>query len=116
MYKTTVTEIGELVEAFKEESLLILFGPKATPELKAISVIHTHEDPTEDVIQVGGKFRIGEKEYEIQEVGSAANANFTELGHISIYFREGENEVLPGAIIVSPNEWPDLHVGQAITF
>ncbi|WP_249686522.1 PTS glucitol/sorbitol transporter subunit IIA, partial [Enterococcus casseliflavus] len=35
MYKTTVTEIGELVEAFKEESLLILFGPKATPELRA---------------------------------------------------------------------------------
>ena len=28
MYKTTVTEIGELLEAFKEESLLILLGQK----------------------------------------------------------------------------------------
>lgn len=44
MYKTTITEIGDLVPDFQEERLLILFGPKATPELRSISVIHDHVD------------------------------------------------------------------------
>ncbi|EGP4765317.1 PTS glucitol/sorbitol transporter subunit IIA [Enterococcus faecium] len=116
MYKTTITEIGDLVPDFQEERLLILFGPKATPELRSISVIHDHVDVKKNVIVKGGKLTIAGKEYIIGEVGSAANANFNELGHVSIYFRDGENEVLPGAIIAKPNEWPDFKVGEEIIF
>lgn len=116
MYKTTITEIGDLVADFKEERLMILFGPQATPELRLISVIHDHEDEQKEVIVKGGKLTIAGKEYTITEVGSAANANFDELGHVSIYFRSGENEVLPGAIIVEPNEWPDFEAGDEICF
>ena len=39
MVKTKIVEIGSMVPAFEEERLIILFGPKATPELRDISVI-----------------------------------------------------------------------------
>lgn len=116
MYKTKIIEIGEIVQDFKEERLLILFGPKATPELRLISVIHDHDDNKKHVINENGKLIIGTSEYTITKVGSAANDNFDELGHVSIYFRDGENEVLPGAIVVKPNEWPDFRTGDQIVF
>ena len=56
------------------------------------------------------------KEYEIKEVGSEANHNFETLGHISIYFRTGENEVLPGAIVVEPQIFPEFAIGDTIRF
>jgi PTS system glucitol/sorbitol-specific IIA component len=60
------------------------------------------------------KLQLGEATYTIKKVGSAANQNFNELGHISIYFRDGENEILPGAILVEPGAYPKLTVGDII--
>ncbi|MDT2597540.1 PTS glucitol/sorbitol transporter subunit IIA [Enterococcus dongliensis] len=116
MVKTKITEIGSMVPAFEEERLIILFGPKATPELRDISVIHEVEEQPNDSISIGGKLKIGNKEYTIEEVGSQANSNFDELGHISIYFRNEVGEILPGAIIVSPGEFPSFEVGDEIEF
>ncbi|MBL1229869.1 PTS glucitol/sorbitol transporter subunit IIA [Enterococcus sp. BWB1-3] len=114
MYKTTITEIGELVSAFEEEQLVILFGPQATSELRSICIIHEASEEEKNVLEIGKKVRFGTQQYEIIEVGSAANDNFNELGHVSIYFREGVNEVLPGAIIVSPGNFPKLAIGDTI--
>jgi len=114
LYKSTVKEIGELVEAFEEEMLLILFGPAATEELKSICVLHETIEQQENVLQPGVKLQLGEATYTIKKVGSAANQNFNELGHISIYFRDGENEILPGAILVEPGAYPKLTVGDII--
>ena len=47
-------------------------------------------------------------------MGSQANANFEELGHISIYFRNAIGEILPGAIIVSPGTFPNFEIGGVI--
>lgn len=116
MFKTTITEIGSMVPDFKEELLLILFGPKATSELKDISVIHESNETPLNVIKEGGLLTIGNQEYKIKTVGSEANKNWEDLGHISIYFRQGENEVLPGAIIVEPKNFPELSVGDIISF
>lgn len=54
--------------------------------------------------------------YTIEEVGTDANKNLEELGHISVYFRSGQNEVLPGAIVVSPEVFPTITVGDSIQF
>ncbi|NHW78409.1 PTS sorbitol transporter subunit IIA, partial [Escherichia coli] len=59
---------------------------------------------------------IGEQVYTIEEVGTDANKNLEELGHISVYFRSGQNEVLPGAIVVSPEVFPTITVGDSIQF
>lgn len=114
MYKTTIKEIGELVPAFAEEQLVILFGPTATSELRAIGVIHETTKAEENVLKVGRKLMIGSQQYEITKVGKTANKNFDTLGHISIYFKESEAEVLPGAVVVSPAIFPELLVGDCI--
>lgn len=114
MTKTKIVEIGSMVPAFEEEQLIILFGPTATAELRDICVIHEFEDTPKDALKVGGKLKFGDQEFTIDEVGSQANANFEELGHISIYFRNEAEEVLPGAIIASPGGFPKFEVGDTI--
>lgn len=114
MYKTIVTEIGELVPAFAEERLVVLFGPEATSELRAISVIHEAIEKQENALVVGRTLTIGTQRYEIIKVGAAANKNFDEHGHVSVYFQEGIDEVLPGAIIVGPGQFPEINVGDTI--
>ncbi|MFR6675343.1 MAG: PTS glucitol/sorbitol transporter subunit IIA [Enterococcus avium] len=117
MYKTKIIEIGPIVEDFAEEFLLVLFGPQAMAELRDICVIHESSEEPKDVIQKNGRLTIGEQEYRILDVGEEANPNFETLGHISIYFRDGENnEILPGAILVEPKVFPVLTVGDEISF
>ncbi|PZF88071.1 PTS sorbitol transporter subunit IIA [Listeria ivanovii] len=116
MIQSNIIEIGPLVPAFEEEKIVILFGPTATNELHEISVIHELEELPNNAIQKGNRLIIGRQEYIIEEVGTEANKNLEELGHISIYFRSGQNKVLPGAIVVSPEIFPTLAVGDTIQF
>ncbi|REJ13516.1 MAG: PTS sorbitol transporter subunit IIA [Caldibacillus debilis] len=117
MLKTVICEIGAFVPSFKEEKVLILFGPNAPKELKEISVIHKFKEvDSEQSLIKGGKMIWGNREYSITAVGSQANRNFYELGHISIYFRELDQEVLPGAIFVKPYIFPEIEIGKEICF
>ncbi|MCM3728178.1 PTS glucitol/sorbitol transporter subunit IIA [Neobacillus cucumis] len=117
MYKSVVTEVGALALAFEEEKVNILFGPQAPQELKEVSIIHESViDNSEVSIKEGGVFQVDDQEYKILAVGSAANNNLKELGHISIYFSEPENEVLPGAVFVSPSVLPKYKNGSVIEF
>lgn len=117
MFRTKIVEIGPMVPEFKEENLLILFGSSAPPELKDISVIHEVEGQPENMIVEGGTLEIGNNVYKIEKVGSLANENFEELGHISIYFKNDiSEELLPGAIIVTPGEYPEVEVNDFIIF
>ncbi|EAE7904285.1 PTS glucitol/sorbitol transporter subunit IIA [Listeria monocytogenes] len=111
-----IMEIGPLVPAFEEEKIVILFGPTATNELREISVIHEFQDVPNNALTKGNTLLIGEQTYTIEEVSSDANKNLEELGHISVYFRSGQNEVLPGAIVVSPEIFPTITVGDSIQF
>lgn len=112
-----VTNIGEMVPAFKEDGLLILFGPTATNELKPICVVHEFEtEVPRDVLKVGATIEMADTTYTIKTVGSAANANFEELGHISIYFNADPEDILPGAILAGPNKFPEIKEGDVIKF
>ncbi|MGT2910145.1 PTS glucitol/sorbitol transporter subunit IIA [Streptococcus cameli] len=116
MQEFTVVEIGEMVPAFEEELIVILFGETAPPELRAISVVHDYKasNPDEVVLKVGTKLQFGSYEYTVVEAGSAANANFQELGHVAIYMKKGDEELLPGSIIVEPSVFPQLNPGDTM--
>lgn len=117
MYKSVVKEIGDLALAFEEEKVMILFGPKAPSELREISVIHELTiDPSENPIKEGGSFVVDDQEYKITAVGSAANDNLMELGHISVYYTEPFEDVLPGAIFVEPHYFPKVKESSQIQF
>lgn len=118
MIESRIVEIGELVPAFEEEMVLILFGPTATAELKSICVIHEFVTKPDIVLKAGTKFVMGNNNqtYMIKQVGDAANKNFTELGHISIYFSVDKNKILPGAVLAEPEIYPTLNQGDTIRF
>ncbi len=117
MYKSTVKEIGPLALSFGEENIIILFGPKAPQEIKEISIIHEQNgDESAFPIQEGGKLVVDDQEFTISKVGSAANDNLKEIGHISIYFTEPFEEVLPGAVFASPHHLPTFKEGSKIEF
>jgi len=118
MFQTKIIEIGPLVQEFQEEDLVILFGTSAPPELKEISVIHEIEKgEPEEILAEGGTLEFGNKVYKIEKVGDLANKNFEELGHLSIYFKDDTSaELLPGAILVTPGEYPELNVHDVIKF
>lgn len=114
MAHSVITEIGPIVAEFEEENVIILFGPMATPDLREICVIHEFkEHPTESLIE-GAKIKLGNQTYTIKHVGSEANKNFEELGHVSIYFKSNEDGLLPGAVEVEPTIFPQLNVGDTI--
>ncbi|MBD1380419.1 PTS glucitol/sorbitol transporter subunit IIA [Metabacillus arenae] len=117
MYKSIVKEIGELALSFEEEKIMILFGPQAPEGLREVAVIHeVEEDQAESAIKEGSILQIDEQEFTITAVGSLANNNLKELGHISIYFSDPTEEVLPGAVFASPHVLPQIKDGSVIEF
>jgi len=115
MTQSTVQEIGILVPSFQEDKIVILFGPSAPAELREISVIHAFNELGEEPLKVGGTLTFDDETFTITAVGSLANQNFKELGHISIYFQEHEGEVLPGAVFASPSRFPTIKEGTIIS-
>lgn len=114
MQEFKIVEIGEMVPDFAEEMLLVLFGESAPPELRGVSVIHDYQAKQKNVLKVGTRLVMGNQTYTVTKVGSAANANFEELGHIAIYFREGDSDILPGSIMARPVVFPKLKAGESI--
>ncbi|GEN85831.1 PTS glucitol/sorbitol transporter subunit IIA [Oceanobacillus sp. FSL W8-0428] len=115
MIKMNILEIGALVPDFEEENLLVLFNETVPPELRDISVIHRFEEQPKDALEFGKIIVIGGREYTIQKVGEEANSNFESLGHLSIYFKDDkEEEILPGAVLVTPSDFPILKEGDSI--
>lgn len=115
MYKVKIIEIGSMVPMFKEENLVILFGSNAPKELRDMCLVHEVLEISDgDLLKVGGTISFGDQSYTITAVGSAANENLRNLGHIAIYFRDEPGEILPGAVVLSPAKVPDAEVGDVI--
>jgi glucitol/sorbitol PTS system EIIA component len=112
--KSIVKEIGLLVPTFKEDKILILFGPQAPKELREMAVIHEFEDLGEEPLKEGGTIQFGDESFTITALGNLANKNFKELGHISIYFQEPMDNVLPGAVFAAPHTFPTINEGTVI--
>ncbi|RST67656.1 PTS sorbitol transporter subunit IIA [Bacillus pumilus] len=112
--QSVVKEIGILVPQFKEDKLIVLFGPAAPQELRDMSVIHEFEHLEEEPLKLGGTIQVGDQTYTITALGNKANDNFKKLGHISIYFQEPFDDVLPGAVFASPHTFPDIKEGVRI--
>ncbi|MCE4047617.1 MULTISPECIES: PTS glucitol/sorbitol transporter subunit IIA [Bacillaceae] len=116
MTTSVVKEIGVLVSAFKEDKILILFGPQAPKELREMAVIHEFELLDSEPLKHGGTIAFGDETFTITALGDHANKNFKELGHISIYFQEPVDEVLPGAVFAAPYSFPNsINEGTVIS-
>lgn len=111
--KLDIVEVGYMVEEFESEMFFVLFGLQAPEELRDISVIHKYEKSADGIyFREGSKIIINDVEYTVKEVGYMANANFDELGHVAVYL--GEDDILPGAIKISPGIFPKIKTGDVI--
>lgn len=114
IYKTVVTKLGESVNEFLEQGMLITFKDNAPAELAEFCLLHSENDLRED-IQVGDKLKIGETSYTITAVGDAVNQNLDSLGHITLRFDGAEEADLPGTLVLENKEIGTLNVGDVIT-
>lgn len=113
IYNTTITAIGELVSAFYEEKLMILFNENAPEELAAYCVLHEGNEVL-DLIKQGDILVIANKEYTIVYVGDEVQKNLEELGHISLRF-DGQKEGLGGSLYLEDKALPTVKIGDVIS-
>jgi glucitol/sorbitol PTS system EIIA component len=82
-YRSRVVSVGELVDTFVEQQVLVFFQAGAPEELAEFSILHDPLTPTATVVP-GDELRLGAEPYGILAVGDVANDNFASLGHLVV--------------------------------
>ena len=116
--QTKVVSIGVDAQELIDGGIIVLFNPSVPQELKDIAVLHEREGNELDVLHEGGTIQFGDQKYRIDFVGSEANANFNELGHLAIYVNNEDEDTgqVPGSVFVSSRDYgfPSIKIGQEI--
>ena len=113
LYKSSVTEIGELVPSFIAEGMLVFFGESAPEELRTFCIIHKLEH-AEGQVKEGDFVSIDGHEFEILSVGSVANDNLYNLGHLNLKANGNTVADLPGDVAIAKVDLPEVKIGTQI--
>lgn len=113
LYKSTVTEIGELVPSFIAEGMLVFFGESAPEELRTFCIIHKLEH-AEGQVKEGDILSIDGHEFEVLSVGSVANDNLYNLGHLNLKANGNTVADLPGDVSIAKVSLPEVNIGTKI--
>lgn len=112
VYASTVTQVGDQVQAFLGHGILIFFGDNAPVELHDLSVLHRVE-LADDGPRPGDTIHLGETSLEILAVGDVVRDNLLNLGHLDLK-ADGRTEAkLPGDVCVATGPIPLLAPGDA---
>ncbi|MDO4594737.1 MAG: PTS glucitol/sorbitol transporter subunit IIA [Tissierellia bacterium] len=112
IYETKVNAIGDMVSEF-EDDMIIFFGENAPDTLKDYCHIIDINEVKSD-IKIGDILQIDDKIYKIKYVGDEAFKNLKDLGHLSVYFTEDEENLLPGSIVVENKQVPKIKIGSYV--
>lgn len=112
IYENTVREHGELIGEFGDE-MLIFFGDNAPDELRDYCYIIDIKETNGD-IKKGYYFQVNEKKAKILAVGSEAQKNLVNLGHLTINLSGNVDDLLPGAIVCENTEIEPIKDGTII--
>lgn len=112
-YQTRIVAIGDQVEAFLKEQILVLFQAGAPEELASFSILHEPTITTGDVA-VGDTLVLGSESYRVRAVGSVANQNLVGLGHLVVKCNDRDEAELPGDVCVDAKPLVALAVGDEI--
>ncbi|KRM55527.1 PTS glucitol/sorbitol transporter subunit IIA [Lacticaseibacillus sharpeae] len=117
--KSVVKEIGAQALSPKDQ-MVILFGDKATPALRDVSVIQEFADPSAQkkmTVKVGDHLYINQIKYRVIGVGGITNANLQQIGHATLVFQPVPAEdQLGNAIYLTPTAKPVFKVGTEIVY
>jgi PTS system glucitol/sorbitol-specific IIA component len=80
--------------------MLITFREGAPADIEEFCFIHCHGE-LNGILQAGIQFELGQHRYPVTAVGSVAEMNLRELGHITLRF-DGQSEAeFPGTVHVA---------------
>jgi PTS system glucitol/sorbitol-specific IIA component len=105
VYESTVTAVGDQVQAFLDHGLLIFFADSAPEELHDMSVRHT-ASVAEEGPQEGDTIVLGDRSMEVLAVGPVVGENLLNLGHIDIKANGQTKAKLPGDANVAKQDLP----------
>ena len=115
MIEAKISAIGEAALA-EEDNLVLFFGPTVTEGLRPYAVVQEITQPEQITLRIGRQILFGGESYQIQAVGSLAEKNLKEIGHVTLVFGEVAQPELVTAIYLSPAKLPDFAVGQLIQY
>jgi len=113
IYETNVVELGEMVESFYEDQMIILFEIGAPEEMREYCVLH-EKNQLHNEIQVDDTLYIGEESYKVTAIGSAVNKNLNQLGHITLSFYGKTEAELPGYLCLENKKIKPVIEGNSI--
>lgn len=90
IYQTTITRIGQSAPDALCDQMLITFREGAPADIEEFCFIHCHGE-LNGSLQAGIQFELGQHHYPVTAVGSVAEQNLRELGHITLRF-DGQSE------------------------
>ncbi|MCL1995487.1 MAG: PTS glucitol/sorbitol transporter subunit IIA [Defluviitaleaceae bacterium] len=94
-----IVSVGEKVPELAAKNMVILFSEKAPQDLKEYCVVHNSEQKIVDFTP--GYVILGDSQYEIKEIGSAAIQNFNDIGHLTLQFNKDSQDIQPGSVSIS---------------
>ena len=110
LYSSKVTSVGELVPDFAAEGILVFFGADAPEELHSFCIMHEVEQKQSE-IAVGDVLQVADQEFEILALGSVANENLMNLGHLNLKADGNTEADLPGDVCVRKTQLPEVAIG-----
>ncbi len=112
-YGAKITEIGDEVELFAEENMMVIFNNTVPEELRSFAVIHEKAELLEGV-EAGDVLEINGERFEILYVGNKVNETLRDIGHCTISFTGEATANLPGTMCVEKTPLPELALGAEI--
>ncbi|MCW3208711.1 PTS glucitol/sorbitol transporter subunit IIA [Escherichia coli] len=82
IYQTTITRIGASATDALSDQMLITFREGAPADLEEYCFIHCHGE-LKGALHPGLQFSLGQHRYPVTAVGSVAEDNLRELGHVT---------------------------------
>lgn len=113
-YAARVTSIGELAGEFIAEGILVFFSSTAPEELQEHAVVHDNSDGQTDDVQVGDTIRIGDHRFPVLAVGTVANENLRNLGHLVLKFNGLQEAEMQGDVNVPEEAIPEIAPGTEL--
>ena len=112
VYDSSVTAVGDQVEAFLGHGLVIFFADDSPAELHDMSVRHV-ATTAEDGPEPGDTIVLGDTSLEILAVGPVVRDNLLQLGHLDLKANGETEPKLPGDVNVAKQDLPLLSTGDA---
>lgn len=106
IYQTTITRIGASATDALSDQMLITFREGAPADLEEYCFIHCHGE-LKGALHPGLQFTLGQHRYPVTAVGSVAEDNLRELGHVTLRFDglcNQVNHLIPTRVLVKGGE------------